>query len=254
MEVGWGPEGENQRGYNPGAPDVFFQNDGKGGFRDATQAAGFALPKPLCSYACVWSDVTDDGWPDLMVANDLQPANLFVNKGEGRFRDEAVERNFAFNAEGKPTSAMGLIVEDIDNDGDFDVLRTNFDLEPNCLHVNDGKGYFEDKAAAYGLAEPSLDKLGWGGAFFDADRDGDLDILVANGHVMPQAAEIGMSPWLQRTQLFEGLPHRKYTTVWLDATADCGPGFETLRSARGVAIADGAKPAHAHIPTLSRYR
>jgi hypothetical protein len=133
---------------------------------------------------------------------------------------------------------MGLLVEDFDCDGDFDVLRTNFDLEPNCLHVNDGRGYFEDRATTYGLAQPSMDKLGWGGAFLDADRDGDVDILIANGHVMPQAEKIGMSPWLQRTQLYEGLPHRKYTTVWHDATADCGPGFEPLRSARGVAIAD----------------
>jgi hypothetical protein len=238
VEVAWGPEGENQRGYNPGAPDAYFQNDGKGVFLDATRPAGFQLEKPLCSYACVWSDVTGDGWPDLLVANDLQPANLFVNQSEGRFRDEALARGFALNAEGKATSAMGLLVEDVDQDGDFDVLRTNFDLEPNSLHVNDGKGVFEDRAAAHGLAEPSLDKLGWGGAFFDADRDGDLELLVANGHVYPQAPEIGLHAWLQTTQLFEGVPHRRYGTVWREVTAEAGPGFAPLRSARGVALGD----------------
>jgi hypothetical protein len=239
VEVAWGPEGENKRGYNPGAPDVYFLNDGKGAFRESTAAAGFALGQPLCSYACVWSDVTDDGWPDLMVANDLQPANLFVNQGEGRFRDEANQRGFALDAAGRATSAMGLVVEDVDNDGDFDVLRTNFDLEANCLHVNDGSGRFEDKAATYGLAEPSVDKLGWGGAFFDADRDGDLELLVANGHVYPQAEEIGLHPWLQPSQLFEGLPHLRYGTIWREATAEAGPGLAQLRSARGVALGDG---------------
>ena len=238
VEVAWGPEGENGRGYNAGAPDRYWVNDGAGRFREATKEAGFELGKPLCSYACVWSDVDDDGWPDLMVANDLQPANLFVNQDQGRFHDEAFERGFALDAEGKPTSAMGLVVDDFDRDGDFDVLRTNFDLEPNSLHVNDGTGHFQDLAAAYGLREPSLDRLGWGGAFLDADRDGDQDILVANGHVYPQAAEIGMSPWLQRSQLYEGVPHRKYVTVWRDATAESGPGLEPLRSARGVGVAD----------------
>jgi hypothetical protein len=260
VEVAWGPEGENQLGYNPGAPDVYFQNDGKGGFRESTAAAGLALEKPLCSYGCVWSDVTDDGWPDLLVANDLAPANLFVNQGDGRFRDEALERGFAFDADGKPTSAMGLLVEDVDQDGDFDVLRTNFDMEPNCLHVNDGSGRFTDKAAAYGLAQASRDVLGWEGAFFDAENDGDLDLLVANGHVYPQAADIGMRgwlqpgaepnmdemksaeigkhAWLQPTQLFEGVPHRRYGTTWQDATSAAGPGLAGLHAARGVAAAD----------------
>jgi hypothetical protein len=237
VEVAWGPEGENQRGYNPGAPDAFFLNDGEGGFREWTAAAGFELAKPLCSYACVWSDVDDDGWPDLLVANDLQPANLFMNR-EGRFRDGAMERGFALNSEGKATSGMGLVVEDADGDGDFDVLRTNFDLEANSLHRNDGQGRFEDVAATYGLAAPSLDKLGWGGAFFDADRDGHLELLVANGHVYPQAAEIGMHPWLQPTQLFAGVMHRTYGTVWEEVGAAAGPGFATPRSARGVAVAD----------------
>lgn len=237
-EVAWGPEGENQRGYNPGAPDAYFLNDGKGAFHAWTAEAGFALEKPLCSYGCVWSDVNDDGWIDLLVANDLQPANLFVNQGEGRFVDEALERGFAFNAEGKPTSAMGLLVEDVDDDGDYDVLRTNFDLEPNCLHINDGSGHFEDKAAAHGLAEPSLDKLGWDGAFFDAEHDGDLDLLIANGHVYPQSAEIGLHAWLQPTQLYEALPHRRFGIVWKDATADTGPGLASPHSARGVAVAD----------------
>jgi hypothetical protein len=238
VEVAWGPEGENGKGYNPGAPDVFFRNDGEGKFRNYTNEAGFVLEKPLCSYGCVWSDVTGDGWPDLLVANDLQPANLFVNQGQGRFRDEALPRGFALNADGKPTSAMALVVEDIDDDGDFDVLRTNFDMEANCLHVNDGHGNFADRAAAYGLATPSLDKLGWDAAFFDADRDGDLDLLVANGHVYPQAEKIGLHAWLQPTQLFEGVPHLRYKTTWREVAAGAGPGLEAPHSARGIALGD----------------
>jgi enediyne biosynthesis protein E4 len=238
VEVAWGPEAENKMGVNLGAPDVYFLNDGKGKFHEQTREAGFALEKALCSYGCVWSDVTDDGWPDLLVANDMQPANLFVNQGAGRFVDEALARGFAYDSEGKATSAMGMVVADVDGDLDLDVLRTNFDLEPNSLHLNDGQGRFTEKARAFGLVEPSLDKLGWDAAFFDADLDGDLDLLVANGHVYPQAEQIGMHGWLQPTQLYEGLPHRTYGTVWKDVTAEAGPGLAPLRSARGLALAD----------------
>ena len=236
VEIGWGPEEENGQGFNLGAPDRFYLNEGAGVFREATKEAGFALEKDLCSYAVVFTDVDQDGWQDVLVANDLQPCNLFHNRGDGRFDEEGVERGFALNADGQATAAMGLLVADVDEDGDMDVLRTNFDFEPNSLHVNDGEGRFTDRAAAFGLAEPSVDRLGWGGAFFDADRDGDLELLVANGHVLPQAEAIGMNGWAQASQLFDNAPGktgRRFREVEV-----AGGGLDALRSARGVALAD----------------
>ena len=238
VEVGWGPEEENKRGLNVGAPDRFYLGDGQGHFRDATAECGLALDKPLCSYAAIFSDVDGDGRQDILVANDVQPVNLFVNDGHGHFRDEAVERGFAFNSEGKATGAMGLSSADFDGDGDFDVFRTNFDMEANSLHRNAGRGRFTDVAAALGLAVPSIDRLGWGGGFFDVDADGDFDVLVANGHVYPQAAEIGMSGWTMQSQLYECVMQRDGSRTYVDATARAGSGLAPLRSARGVAFAD----------------
>jgi len=237
VEVAWGPEAENKRGLNLGAPDLFYYGDGQGHFREATREAGLELEPALCSYAVVFSDVNRDGLQDILVANDLQPSNLFLNDGFGRFTEEGAARGFAFNFEGKPTSAMGLSVEDFDGDGDFDVYRTNFDFEANCLHVSDGKGMFTDEAQELGLAEPSMDRLGWGGGFFDADCDGDLDIFVANGHVFPQAKEIGMSGWLMQSQLFEAVQDGE-ATKYVDATARAGADLGLPRSARGAAFAD----------------
>ncbi|HVS18262.1 MAG TPA: CRTAC1 family protein [Planctomycetota bacterium] len=237
VEVGWGPFGENQK-YNRGAPDVFYLNDGRGRFTDATEAAGFAAAPEACSYAVVFSDVDLDGDLDVLVTNDLEPSQLFVNQGDGRFLEEGVRRGFAGNAEGKPTSAMGLMLADLDGDGDQDVLRTNFDFEPNSLHLNDGAGRFRDVPGALGLADPSVDRLGWGGAFFDADCDGALDLFVANGHVMPQAAEIGMSGWLMSSQLFEGRWGADGRLAFVDATARAGADLGLPRSARGAAFAD----------------
>jgi len=236
VEVAWGPEGENKQGINPGAPDLFFRNRGDGTFEESTEQAGFALEKDLCSYAAVFSDVSGDGWPDLLVANDLQPSNLFINRKDGSFKDEGLERGFSLNLEGKPTSAMGLMVADVDRDGDFDVLRTNFDFEPNSMHLNQGSGRFIESAGPLGLADPSVERLGWGGGFFDADLDGDLDLLVANGHVFPQATEIGMSPWEEQSQLFEASTDDGGQMHW--TPVDAGPGLALLRSARGVAIGD----------------
>lgn len=238
VEVGWGPEEENKQGFNPGAPDRFYLGDGKGGFREATRECGLELEKPLCSYAVVFSDVDLDGDQDILVANDMQPANLFVNDGSGRFAEEGVARGFALGADGRATSAMGLCVEDADGDGDLDVLRTNFDFEPNSLHLNDGRGRFDDRARALGLAAGSVDKLGWGGGFLDVDCDGDLDALIANGHVYPQAREIGMSGWTMETQLYEAVQRSGGGTVWIDATVRVGGGLEGLHSARGVAFGD----------------
>jgi hypothetical protein len=200
VEVGYGPEGENP-GINPGAPDVFYLNDGRGFFTDATAERGFALEKALCSYAAVFCDVDGDGWQDLLVTNDQQPSQLFVNRGEGFFAEEGEERGFARGPDGKVLSSMGLAVADADGDGDPDAFVTNFDFEPNSLRLNDGRGHFTEAADAAGL-NPELNRLGWGCGFLDAELDGDLDLFVANGHVIAQCEQIGMSPWRMANHLF----------------------------------------------------
>lgn len=238
VEIGYGPIGENKQGFNPGAPDLYYENDGRGVFREVSGRVGLELDEALCSYAAVFSDVDGDGWQDLLVANDLEPCNLFMNQGDGRFVEEGVERGFAFGGEGQATAAMGLMVDDVDGDGDQDVLRTNFDFEANALHLNDGRGNFREVAGGYGLAEPSVDRLGWGGSFFDADLDGDLDLFVANGHVLPQAKEIGMSGWAMGSQLFENTPRAGGAPSFADVTAGAGADLGRERSSRGVAFAD----------------
>ena len=237
VEVGYGPEGENKKGFNVGAPDVFFENVGGGRFQEATAKFGFALEKALCSYGVAITDLDGDGWQDVAVANDVQPTNLFMNDGKGRFQEVGMARGFATNADGAPTGAMGLFSDDVDGDGDFDVFRTNFDFEANSLHVNDGKAQFKDRAKELGLAEPSVDKLGWDGGFLDADLDGDLDLIVANGHVYPQGKAIGMADWLQPTQLYRNIG-TPTAPSFQDATSLAGPGLAGVHAARGIALGD----------------
>ncbi|MBI3819873.1 MAG: CRTAC1 family protein [Planctomycetes bacterium] len=240
VEVAWGPEKENP-GINIGSPDAFYINDGNGHFHEAANEAGLALPKAYCSYAVVFSDIDNDGKQDILVANDGQPCNLFHNTGNGKFKEEGEIRGFAYAEGGVATSAMGLAVEDFDNDGDFDVFRTNFDNEPNSLHVNDGKGYFTDRAAALGLAAPSVDKLGWACAFVDTDCDGHYEIITVNGHVYPQSEMIGMHPYLQNMQFFElddaALAKGKF--VYRDASAEANVyNGMPATAGRGLAVGD----------------
>jgi hypothetical protein len=237
VEVGWGPEKENP-GINLGAPDVYYRNDGNGKFADATRESGFELKKPLCSYAVVFSDVDHDGWQDVLVANDGQPANLFMNRKNGTFAEEGEARGFAFDANGKPTAAMGLSVEDYDFDGDMDVFRTNFQLEANSLHVNDGKGYFTDRAAEAGLAATSVDRLGWACAFVDFENDGIPDLVVANGHVYPQAELIHFGTFLQPMQFYHGRETSPGKVVFDDITQQFDPSIRDAVAGRSLALCD----------------
>lgn len=237
VEIGWGPVGENGRGYNVGAPDVYYRGDGTGHFVEATAQAGFALEKALCSYAVVFSDVDGDQWPDVLVSNDVEPCNLFHNRGDGTFEEQGLQRGFATGGDGHPTSAMGLALCDFDYDGDFDVLRTNFDFEANCFHVNQ-RGQFTDRARQLGLAETTLDKLGWAAGFADLDLDLDLDLVIANGHVLPQAEEIGMSGWQMSSQLFEAVTEPGEGVRYVDVTESVVGNLADLSSARGIALGD----------------
>jgi predicted nucleotidyltransferase len=237
VEVGWGPEGENP-GINPGAPDVFYLNDGQGFFSEATRERGFAVEKPLCSYAAVFCDVDGDLWPDLLVTNDKQPNQLFRNLGEGFFTEEGEERGFARGEAGALLASMGLAIADVDGDGDPDAFVTNFDFEPNNLYLNDGCGFFRDAAEEAGLNAPGLGRLGWGCGFFDVECDGDRDLFVANGHVIRQCEEIGMSPWAMRNHLFlrsgseNGVPSFDLCETGADSP------LAVAKSSRGVAFGD----------------
>lgn len=166
-----------------GLQDRLWVNDGKGSFRNATEARGVAdsYGKGL---AVVASDLDRDGFLDLYVANDSVENRLWKNSGDGSFIDETLFSGTGVNRYGASEAGMGLASGDIDDDGDFDLYVTNFDHESNTLYRNDGGGFFSDNTPALGLEAATRMPVAFGALMMDFDNDADLDIALVNGHIV----------------------------------------------------------------------
>ena len=185
----------------PPQPDRYWRND-DGRFTDATAETGFAAPAAY-ALGCVDGDFNEDGWPDIYVSNDSMPNALFLSQGDGRVAEAGVLSGAALSARGREQAGMGIAAGDATGDLREDLLVTNFSLESNAFYVSLGEGRFDDRADATGLGGPSRMLLGWGTAFLDADLDGQLDLVVANGHVYVQADEPGTgTSWAQPAHLW----------------------------------------------------
>jgi hypothetical protein len=172
-----------------GVRDTFHVNDGTGRFTDATEAAGMAGARGK-GLGVISTDADRDGDADLLVANDTTPNLYWQNDGAGRFREVGLLRGFAFAEDGLPRAGMGIVAGDTDGDGLDEVFVTNFDLELNTLYVGGPAGSFRDRTAARGLAAVDRGLLGFGDELADLDLDGDLDLVVVNGHVTDNVAVV----------------------------------------------------------------
>ena len=212
-----------------GASDKFYLNDGKGSFTDATESAGLseATGKGL---GVIFSDLNQDGRADIYVANDTTMNFLYRNDG-GTFEDLSLVSGTGFNADAQTEAGMGIALGDVDGDGDPDLAVTNFDAETNTLYRNSGNLLFEDISARSGFGVPSFNLLGFGIAMVDLNRDGNLDLYVANGHILERPARQGVS-YRERDLLFLGNGEGRFEPSL------CGPALETATVSRGLAAAD----------------
>ncbi len=214
--------------------DALYHNNGDGTFDDISAASGIS-GKPLYGLGVVAGDLDRDLDPDIVVANDSQEKNLFVNDGTGRFEDQALLSGIAFSGDGRAQASMGVDVGDYDNDGDQDVFMTNFSDDYHTLYRNEGNGFFTDVSMNAGLDSGARSSLGWACLFFDYDNDGDLDIYVASGHVYPQVdTHDPVTSYRQRNLLYRNEGDGRFT----DVTESSGPGLLLVRSSRGAALGD----------------
>ena len=183
-------------------PDRLLRNDGDGTFEDVSEKAGITRAFGNGLGVAV-GDYDADGWPDLYVANDATPNQLWMNRRDGTFEDMGLLSGTAYNAAGRPEGSMGIASGDYDRDGDEDLFVTNIVGETFVLYENDGSGGFEDRRAAVGLAPPTAMMTGFGTDWFDSDNDGWLELFIANGAVNLIPSLRGTpNPFRQRNQLF----------------------------------------------------
>jgi hypothetical protein len=243
--VKWSPEhdvfcsldGKNKSYCTPeayrGETCWLFHNLGNGKFEDVTPTSGI-FDSSSKSLGVALLDYDQDGWPDLLVANDTQPNKLYRNQRNGTFKDVAVDAGIAFSAEGKARAGMGVDVADFNNSGTPGVAITNFDNEMIGLYRAPGGGNYVDVAAQSGVGFASKDKLGFGCIFLDADLDGALDLAVVNGHIDDTVRNVRGVGYAQPPQLFLNDGQGKFR----DAAVEVGGGFAQPKVGRGLAYGD----------------
>ena len=221
------------RTYRP-VPDRLYRNEGGGRFINATEAAGITKADGA-GLGVSTGDYNADGWPDLYVANDATPNQLWINQRNGTFADEGLLSGAALNAAGNPEGSMGIASGDFDLDGDEDLVVTNIVGETFAAYLNDGRGSFDDVRARVGLSAPTAAFTGFGIDWFDYDNDGWLDLFIANGAVNIVEAQRGEKfPFRMRNQLFRNTGAGRLA----DTSKAGGPAFDRAEIGRGAAFGD----------------
>ena len=230
--------------YKPGArgychPDQFkptshllFHNNRDGTFTDVSKESGIA-DHPGYGLGVTFNDYDRDGWPDLLVANDNLPQQLFRNLGNGKFREVALDAGLAYDENGKTFSGMGLDFADYNNDGWPDVIIGALANERYAVFQNRNRNFIYVTEPS-GLGAISATHSGWGLKFFDYDNDGWKDLFIAQGHVMDNVETT-----------FPGLHYleapvmiRNNRGKFQDVSAQSGEPFRVARAARGAAFGD----------------
>ena len=222
-----------------GVADVLYRNRGDGTFQDVSEESSVASARGRIAgkgLGVTVSDFDADGDPDVLVATDKVPNILWRNLGGMRFEDVALETGFAFDADGEPRAGMGIARGDVDGNGRFDYLVTNFSEETNTLYRSHGD-YLEDATTPCGLGPSSFLPLGFGARLVDLDLDGDQDLYVTNGHVLDNVRRIRPQTGMdfgQRDLLLENDGQGHFS----DVSAQAGSWFRRALVGRAVAEAD----------------
>jgi hypothetical protein len=220
-------------GLAPGK-NLLYHNNGDGTFKDVSQKSGMWDTIGNYALSVAVSDLDDDGWPDIYVANDSTAATLYQNQKDGTFKDIGIEAGAALSPDGKPQAGMGVSIGDYDRDGKLDIVKTNFAGDTDSLYGNLGDNNFQDRTYEAGLGINTR-YLGWGVGFLDMDNDGWLDILIANGHVYPEVSSSKTeAPYAEHKYLYRNLRNRRFE----DVSDKGGPGIVAAVAARGCAFGD----------------
>jgi hypothetical protein len=236
----WTPQSDKHCFMNPQeeeycSPTVYrsvksrlYRNLGNGRFEDVTEASGIgrALGKGM---GISIADFNGDGLMDIFVANDTEPNFLFINQGDGTFKESGLDLGVAYNNQGATVSGMGSDAKDFDNDGWVDIVYNDLSGQVFGLLKNEGGKSFTDVTWSSKLGPLTRNLSGWSIGFVDYNNDGWKDIYSANGDVDNLTASSR-----QRDTMFENVDGKTLT----DVTKNMGPDFAFAGYQRGSAFVD----------------
>ena len=229
-----------------GTLPYLFQNDGKGKFTEVAEASGLHVKDPQTeapmskALGVAFADIDNDGWIDIVMANDTVQNFLFHNQQDGTFVEKGDLAGLAFDESGKARGAMGIDIGAFRNENTLGVAIGNFANEMTALYVaNDNDLLFVDEAMSTGLGPVSRSKLTFGVFYFDYDFDGQLDLFTANGHLEKEINRVQESQrYHQSPQLFRNCGAKSETEFLLLDEQHCGPDLIKPMVARGACYAD----------------
>ena len=211
-------------------PDECFENLGDGSFRAVAREWGLFGPGNRALGVAI-ADFSEDGWPDIFVANDTTANFLFINQPGVGFKESAMVLGCAVSMTGTNQANMGVAFGDYDQNGHQDMCVTHYTSEWCALYSNLGPQGFHDVSPLTGLRELSLLKLGFGTVMQDFNSDRRMELFFANGHIDPLNADGEGYEMTPQLVTFDG--HR-----WSDQSAEAGEYFSGKYVGRGVATAD----------------
>jgi len=245
--IQWSPQnnlwcGEHKPGYRAYChPDNYrgqrlklYHNNHDGTFTDVSDASGVSKPEAK-GLGVVLADFNNDGWPDIMIANDTCPNFLFLNNHDGTFRDVSFTSGVAASEDGKYEAGMGTDAADIDGDGWLDIYVTHLDFELNRLYRNNHDETFDDITFSSGLGNKAIFLSGVSGRMIDYDNDGWVDIFQSNGSMLDNIRMYHTEvSWEEPKLMFRNLGEGKFAKV----SEQLGADFMKPTAGRGSAVAD----------------
>ena len=208
--------------------NTLYRNLGGGRFADVSQKAGLtnALGKGM---GLGIADFNQDGRPDVFVANDTVQNFLYLNQGNGSFREASFFLGVAYKGSAVAGSGMGADAKDFNNDGQVDIFYNDLKNQLHGLFQNRGGRYFEYVSYRTQVAKLSRKFTGWGSGFIDFDNDGWKDIYSANGgleYLSPDTA--------QHDTMLRNLDGTTFT----DVSTNLGQDFLRVAYQRGSSFGD----------------